>query len=200
MQIKGGFGCPYLFLSFITGTRILCTNKALGRIMKHNRISDTVFDVTELYRKWNYPDRLLQWSLKGKFFRKAVCWYLRNRFNVIVRNKTDMDRQSYLLAHGTEFMLRDIEIRENNDPTALIGCRLSELFVLIELYLGNPCNLFLTREPLCKLSRLDLPSDHDYDFVLLKPKKRSNSDPYAFRVMGKKHYYLALRLENKYET
>lgn len=191
-----GFGHPYLFfLSFITGADILCRVNILDKTMKHKRISDTVIDVTELYCNTKYPDVMLQWSLKGPFFRKALCWYLENRFTARARALSKESRRLHMLRGGVEYIMKDIPVRSRNDPTRTVQLVLNALFNHIEIFLRNPGLEYLNKEPLVVNSPLDMPSDHPYKFKLLKPKKenRTKVDPFGFRVLGKKHYYLALR-------
>lgn len=191
----GGLGHPYLFLSFITGGCILCRINPLGSTMKHKRISDTVINVTGLYCNLKYPDQMLQWSLKGQFFRKALCWYLENRFTARMRAMSKETRRLSMLQSGVEYIMKDIPVRSRNDPTQIVRVTLNSLFNHIEIFLRNPGLEYLNKEPLVFNTPLDMPSDHPYTFVLLKPKKenRIKTDPYAFRFMGEKHYRLALR-------
>lgn len=191
----GGFGHPYLFLSFITGIRILCRISTLDKTMKHKRISDTVIDVTGLYCNLKYPDQMLQWSLKGQFFRKALCWYLENRFTARMRAMSKETRRLSMLQSGVEYIMKDIPVRSRNDPTQIVRVTLNSLFNHIEIFIRNPGLEYLNKEPLVQFTQLDMPSDHPYKFKLLKPKKenRTKVDPFGLRVMGRKHYYLALR-------
>lgn len=161
----------------------------------NNRISDTIYDVTGLYRNLKYPERMLQWMLKGDFFRKSLCWYLENRFSVRSRSLTDEALKHHMVVHGTIHMLRDISIREKDDPTNLIRAMLTSFYSHVEVYLRNPCGLYLENEPLVNFTPIDLPSDHPYKFKMLKPRrdKRKKTDQYGFHVMSKKHYYLTLR-------
>lgn len=191
----GGLGHPYFFLSFITVSCIICRINLLGSTMKHKRISDTVINVTELYRNIKYPDQMLQWSLKGTFFRKALCWYLENRFTARMRAMSKEMRSMSMLQNGVDYIMKDIPVRRRNDPTKLVGAMLSSFFTHIEEFLRNPGLEYLNEEPLVFNSPLDMPTEHPYTFVLLKPRKenRIKNDPYAFRFMGEKHYHLALR-------
>lgn len=163
--------------------------------MKHKRISDTVIDVTGLYCNMKYPDRMLQWSLKGQFFRKALCWYLEYRFTAYVRSLTDEKRRHHMVNHCTQYIMQDIAVRHRDDPTQLVRAILTAFFNHVEVFLRNPAIDYLDKDPLVQFTQLDMPSDHPYKFKLLKPKKenRTKVDPFGFRVLGKKHYYLALR-------
>lgn len=165
--------------------------------MNHNKISDTLYNVTGLYDSVKYPNRMLQWMLKGEFFRKSLCWYLENRFTAITRNMPETKRMQTMVSKGTQWIIRDIAIKHQDDPTKLIRAMLSSFYSHVERYLNNPITDYMNDEPLVRYSPIDIPSDHHYTFKLLKPRrnKRSKTDPYGITVMGKKRYYISLRLE-----
>ncbi len=161
-----------------------------------NRTSDTIYDITEIVERFKYSQLLIEYYDKYAFIGKVLKYYFKYRFSAKYRNMLEVPRHGKLVSMVLVDVLQPVPILSKKDPTELFTSAIFELVMQFERYVNRPRWFHYTGDSLDTISPIDLPSNHECEFVFLKPsfaKRKNDYNHHRFMILGKEHYFLAIR-------
>lgn len=166
--------------------------------MKKERVSETVYDITKLFNKFNYDVSLKEFGLKEALFNKVVRQYFKLRFTTKYASRREQRNVlTTTLTHAiVNALVKDHLVIKNKTPINLLSKTVYFLTSELERFIRNPTYNYDNKAGYVELTPIDHPTDAKIECRLLEirdKKIKRSFDRIAFQVLGKKRHYIAIR-------